>query len=62
MLRYHVGGIVKSYLSHDGLNSHDYDLFSKSLSHTVCPHMTTGRVNQERCNVRLCRHNGTQIF
>ena len=30
MLRYHVGGIVKTYLSDDGLNSHD--LFSKSLS------------------------------
>ena len=27
-----LGGIVKTYLSHDGLNSHDYDLFSKSLN------------------------------
>ena len=30
MLRYHVGGIVKTYLSHDVLNSRD--LFFKILS------------------------------
>ena len=46
---------MKTYLSHDGLNSHDYDLFFKVLEPTVCPHMTTGRINQERCNVPLCR-------
>ena len=41
--------LCKTYLSHDGLQSHD--LFSKSvLSQSVRKHMTTGRINQTEDN------------
>ena len=45
---------MKTYLSHDGLNSRDDDLFFKVLKPTVRPHVTTSRINQKRCNVQLC--------